>query len=521
MANRISRQTRAELLAALRRRYGHASRQGRTHVLDEFVAVSGYHRKHAIRLLNGSAPPNDPVRGDAVVDGRRQRRIYDAAVTEALTVLWEAADRICGKRLKAIIPDLVAALERHGHLALDADVRERILRVSPATIDRLLQPIRAQARPRRKRRQPPKTREAVAVRTFADWQEPAPGYLEIDLVVHAGGAVGGTSLHTLVATDVCSGWTECVSLLAREQSLVVAALDLLNQQLPFPMRGVDSDNDSAFINETLLDFCNGRGLEFTRSRAYRKNDQAWVEQKNGAVVRRLVGHQRFAGVVAGQALAQLYQAARLYVNFFQPSFKLRTKRREGGRVVRVHDQPTTPCERLLRHLAVAAEDKDRLRAQRHRLDPLELLHRIREGQAALAALNAETNTVNETGRRSLEQFLSQLPGLWRAGEARPTHRDRPARSRYWRTREDPFKSVWLKVLAWLQEEPDVTAKELLGRLQQLHPGSYPDGQLRTLQRRVRDWRQIMARELVYGCLGEDDKAVQAVVVGDRTTGEGC
>lgn len=128
--------------------------------------------------------------------------------------------------------------------------------------------------------------------------------------------------------------------------------------------------------------------------------------------------------------------------------------------------------------------------------------------------------MDETGRRSLEQFLSQLPGLWRAGEARPTHRDRPARSRYWRTRKDPFESVWLKVLEWLQEEPDVTAKELLARLQHLHPGSYPDGQLRTLQRRVRDWRQIMARELVYGCLGEDNGAVQARVIGDGATGDG-
>ena len=520
MASGISKQTKAELLAALTRRYGSSSKMGKGRILDEFVAVSGYHRKHAVRLLGGGGSPDARAPVDAPTGVGCQRRIYDEAVAEALIVLWEAADRICGKRLKAILPDLIAALERHGHLALDDYVRERLLVVSAATIDRLLVPVRAQARPRRKSRQPSKAREAIAVRTFADWREPDPGYLEIDFVVHCGGSMSDAFIHTLVATDVCSGWTECVPLLAREQSLVVEALDILFRRIPFPVRGVDSDNDGAFINDTRLGFCNARQLEFTRSRPYRKNDQAWVEQKNGAVVRRLVGHQRFSGVVAGQALAQLYQAARLYVNYFQPSSKLRTKRRDGGRIVRTHDHLATPCERLLRHPATSEELGESLRLQRQQLDPLALLHRIREAQAALAALSSEGDAANELGRRSLEQFLSQLPRLWRSGEVRATHRGQAATRRYWRTRKDPFEAVWPEILAWLQREPDATAKELLCRLQRMRPGDFPDGQLRTLQRRVREWRQVMARKLVYACLDGDEEASRAVVVGDDTEPKG-
>jgi len=514
MAGGISKETKVELLAALRSRYGGSSKKEKGCILDEFVAVSGYHRKHAIRLLSSRGSPggSEPVGSQSAVG--HGRRVYDEAVTEALIVLWEAADRICGKRLKAILPDMIAALERHGHLDLDDRVRERLLTVSASTIDRLLAPVRSRARPRRKRRQPSKVREMIPVRTFADWGEPDPGYLEIDFVVHCGGSMADSFIHTLVATDVCSGWVECIPLLAREQSLVVEALDVLFRRIPFAVRGIDSDNDGAFINETLLGFCTARQVEFTRSRAYRKNDQAWVEQKNGAVVRRLVGHERFSGVVAGQVLAQLYHASRLYVNYFQPSSKLKAKTRDGGKVRRIHDRPTTPCERLLRHPAINEKGKESLCFQRERLDPLELLHRIREAQAALAALNAEENAVTELGRRSLEQFLSQLPRLWRAGEVRPTHRKKAATPRYWRTRKDPFETAWPEILEWLQREPEATAKELLCRLQQMHPGHYADGQLRTLQRRVREWRQVMAKKLVYACLDGDEESSQAVVVGD-------
>jgi hypothetical protein len=505
MHTTISPQTRTELLEALRQRYQQASKQEKAKILDEFVAVAGCHRKHAIRLLTsrrlgGRAAP--------AVD----RRTYDEAVREALVVLWEAADRICGKRLKAILPSLVTALEEHGHLALDPAVRQRLLAASAATIDRLLASVRGSASTRKKRKHATKPSQQVPIRTFADWNEPVPGSLEIDFVAHGGSSMHGTFLWSLAVTDVCSGWTEVVPLLAREQTLVVEGLEVIRRQFPVPVRGIDSDNDSAFINDTLLAYCQQQGLAFTRSRAYQKNDQAWIEQKNGAVVRRFVGYERLAGVVAGQCLAQLYQAVRLYVNYFQPSFKLRSKTREGAKVKKVYHKPATPCARLLEHAAVAEAVKEKLRAERGRLDPLELLHRIREGQAALAAL-AAGELGSGPGRESLEQFLAKLPELWRQGEVRPTHRQEAPQPRAWRTRKDPFEGVWPEILLWLQEEPEATAKSLFARLDRKYPGRFPEGQLRTLQRRIRGWRRVMARKLVYLGLGGAEAGVRPVVIG--------
>ena len=351
-----------------------------------------------------------------------------------------------------------------------------------------------------KRRRSKKVSKQVPVRTFADWDCPNPGYLEIDFVVHGGVSMAGSFIYTLVGIDVSSGWTEFIPLLAREQPLVVEGLDVIFQQIPFPILGIDSDNDSAFINDTLLAFCQKHHIEFTRSRAYHKNDQAWVEQKNGAVIRRMVGYERFSGVVACHVLAHLYQTARFYVNYFQPSFKLRNKTRDGFKVKRTYEIPATPCDRLLKHPAVDNQMKEKLQLQRKQLDPVKLLHCIRQDQSALSALTATDRSTQGPGRESLEQFLTQLPRLWRDGEVRPTHRSKPSKPRHWRTHKDAFEGVWYEVLDWLQQEPDATAKSLLKRLQYTYPGRFVDGQLRTLQRRVKEWRKTMARELVYVCM---------------------
>jgi hypothetical protein len=277
----------------------------------------------------------------------------------------------------------------------------------------------------------------------------------------------------------------------------VEALEVLRAQLPIPLLGIDSDNDSAFINETLLNYCRNNSIEFTRSRPFRKNDQAWVEQKNGAVVRRFVGYKRFSGVVAGQALAHLYHNVRLYVNYFQPSFKLLEKERQGGQVKKLYGIPVTPYHRLLKHPSIDTSMKRELEFLKNKLDPVKLLHQIRDKQGALAALSAADYSSDGPGKVSLAEFLSQLPILWRYGDARPTHERKKRKKHYWRTKPDPFKEVWPEVLHWLQSEPDKTAKDLFLRLQDKYPGRFADGQLRTLQRRVKDWRQIMAKKLVY------------------------
>ena len=487
MARGVSMATRDELLQVLRPRYRSAPGREKGRILDEFVAVMGYHRKHAIRVLNREAGPGRKE--------RRVRRIYDEAVRQALVVLWETSDRLCGKRLKVMLPVLVEALERHGHLALDEKLRERLLAVSPATIDRLLAPARKKAGRGRRRSGPASAvGRRIPVRTFSDWGSPPPGYFEADFVAHHGGSMAGSFLHTFVVTDVASGWTEGVALLARQQDLVVEALDALHGQLPVEMRGLDTDNDSAFINETVAEYCTLRGLEQTRSRAYRKNDQAWVEQKNGAVVRRMAGYERLSGVVAAQRLARLLGVARLLVNYFQPSYKLRKKTRIGAKVKKEYFPPATPCDRLLADPRVSPDVKTRLREERDGLDPVVLLKELREAQAELAKLKAEEDAGADDV--TLDAFLAALPRLSEQGEVRPTHRKMPKSPRTWRTRKDPLEQVWPEIQVWLDADPDTTAKALLQRLQATRPGSFEGGQLRTLQRRVRAWRRERAAVLL-------------------------
>jgi len=489
MTKQMSKSAKNELIQVLKGRYHISMKKEKSRILDEFIALTKYHRKHAIRLL--SERPEFPV------DKKPGNRIYNEAVREALIVLWEAGDRICGKRLKAVLPTLLESMERHNHLKLDPEVRQRLLSASAATIDRLLQPIRKEVKvKKRTRRKPKKASTNVQIRTFSDWDDPPPGYLEIDFVEHNGGSSAGSYIRSFGAVDICSAWVECIPLLAKSQELVVEALDVLRQQFPFPLLGIDSDNDSAFINDTVFDYCKFHSIKFTRSRAYRKNDQAWVEQKNGAVIRRFTGHDRYSGIVAGQVLANLFQAVRLYVNYFQPSFKIREKEKDGSKVRRIYEKPMTACERLLNHPAVQIETKKKLKSRCRLLDPIDLLHRIREQQTALAELACRENSIIH-GRDSLDQFIKQLGTMWKYGEVRPTHRTPPKKKRYWRTRKDPFETVWQDVLLWLQESPESTAKDLFIRLQNENPGSFQDGQLRTLQRRVRNWRQIMARNLIF------------------------
>ena len=494
MEKRINSNTRRELIRVLGKRYRQSVKSEKGKILDEFIKITNYHRKHAIRLLNQQLPHSQTI------TERHSRKIYDTAVREALIVIWEAADRICGKRLRVVIPEFVESLQRHGHITLDSELKEKLFAISAASIDRLLSPVRLAARGRSKNRckKKPYLKDAVPIRTFADWNEPIPGNFEMDFVAHNGGSTSGSCVHSLVLTDVSSGWTECIALVAREQSLVVEALKVLKDQLPVPLLGIDTDNDSAFINDTLIRYCKTNGINLTRSRAYLKNDQAWIEQKNGSVVRRFTGYQRFSGILSAQVLGHLHQVTRLYVNFFQPSFKLREKTREGAKVRKTYFPPATPCDRLLKNEKVDGAAKSKLLELKKTLDPVRLLHTIRELQGTLSALSSSNQhqVSNSPPSKSLSEFLEQLPRLWQEGEVRATHRRSSSSSRYWRTRKDPFKQVWPELLDWLQCNPDITAKELFEKLKSKYPTDYYDGQLRTLQRRVKGWRQAMARELI-------------------------
>jgi hypothetical protein len=231
----------------------------------------------------------------------------------------------------------------------------------------------------------------------------------------------------------------------------------------------------------------------------RKNDQAWVEQKNGAVVRRLVGYGRLEGRPGAAALARLHEVARLHVNFFQPSFKLKAKRREGAKVIKQYHRPATPCERLLASDRVSPEGKEALRRTLAALDPVALLREIRQAQRELVALAVEDGSKSaETTSNALSAFVESLSTAWREGEVRPTHRQSNRGPRTWRTRVDPFERVWPLVEQWLLEQPEVTAKQLFQRLQTQAGEAFQPGQLRSLQRRVKQWRSAIARALIFG-----------------------
>ena len=227
--------TRKELTTALAERYRIASRKDKGRILDEFAGLTGMHRKHAMRLLNGK--PRTTKR-------RVRRRIYEEAERNALILLWEAGDRLCGKRLKALIPILLDSMERHGHIQLAPEICSKLLSMSAATIDRALQPIRERNGRARRRPAASALRRSIPVRTSADWNDPAPGFVEADLVAHSGPSTSGSFIQTLVLTDIATGWTECAPLLVREQHLLSSVLTELRKELPFALLGLDTDNDT-------------------------------------------------------------------------------------------------------------------------------------------------------------------------------------------------------------------------------------------------------------------------------------
>src|SRR5215472_4182298 len=502
MARQLSMATRRELKDAIRQQYQAATEgRERRQILAIFVRVTGYHRKHALCVLNQSP---------TVLSPRQRERRYDEAVHQALAGLWEAADRICGKRLKVLIAVLIEAMEHHGHLQLDSVVRSRLLDISAATIDRLLGPEReATGRLRRRRWGAGSAiRQSVPVRTFAEWGEPPPGYFECDMVEHCGGVEeGGNFVHTLTLTDIHSGWTECAALTVREQSLVVEGISAVTRVLPFALRGLDTDNDSAFMNESLQHYCQQHRIEWTRSRAYRKNDQAWVEQKNGAVVRRLAGYGRLSGLAAAAALQRLYESARLYVNFFQPSFKLASKEHDGALVRKRFHPPLAPYQRLLASDQVDETVKQHLREQFAALDPVALLKSMRAVQQQLLTFsNRDSHTAGTTDQ---PEYLAAFATAWHSDYRAPREGRKTTTKHWWRTRVDPFADSWPLVEAWLTAEPNIAARELLTRLNQRLPDLYPTGtQLRTLQRRVKARRAARARELVFAAASAARPAAQ-------------
>jgi hypothetical protein len=365
----LSQKSKRELVDAVRERYLQSDRKEKGKILDEFVAITGFHRKHAIRVLRQGYKQG--------LERRGRKRTYTGAVVSALVQVWHVCGQICGKRLQPFMPEIVARLEHFDELQLDEQTKRLLLQMSAATIDRRLSAYRQQ-RNRGQSTTKPGTllKQSIPIRTFADWNETEPGFVEMDLVAHCGETVEGVYLNTLTAVDVLTGWTECLILPQRNQLAVLAALESLQQRLPFTLRGIDCDNDGAFINRTLVRYCEAARLTFTRSRPYRKNDQAFVEQKNGNIVRGNIGYRRYTSAEAAGLIEAIYEDLHAYVNFFQPVRKLIHKERHGAKVYKRYDQACTPHQRVMQ--LQTADKRLRLRLQHEylTLNPAELRRRL-------------------------------------------------------------------------------------------------------------------------------------------------
>jgi hypothetical protein len=367
----MSQKSKQELQEAIRPRYLRANKTAKERILDEFVASTGYHRKYAIRVLKHGS------RAKGLKKPGRKKEYQGQGVT-ALTQIWEICGRICSKRLKPFLPEIVTVLEHHQELVLPVEVKSQLLKMSRATIDRGLKPARFEEKRHGLSTTKPGTllKKAIPVRTFADWDDARPGFVEVDRVAHCGDSVEGQFLNTLTTTDISTGWTDCEAVLHRSQQLVFQAIQNMRQRLPFPLLGLDSDNGGEFINDILYRYCLDEQVTFTRSRPYQKNDQAHVEQKNWSVVRHVIGYDRFESQEELNLLNSIYADLRLYVNFFQPVLKLIGKEQVGKKTIKRYDLAATPYQRALKSEQVDLVVKARLCHQYLQLNPVHLRNDI-------------------------------------------------------------------------------------------------------------------------------------------------
>jgi transposase InsO family protein len=384
----VTRHSVQEYAASVRRRYRAGNREVKRRVLDEFCQATGMHRKAAIRLLNQS----DGVR--PVIGSGGRPRIDDPEVVAALALVWEASDRMCGKLLAVVMADLVDALERHGELQLTPEAKQRLIEMSPATIDRRLQRYKRVGLRQPQRKQPRATglKAEVPLKTWSEWQDAPVGSVQADLVLHCGESTEGFYLATLCVIDIATGWTELQPVWGTTQEETIASLHMVWRRLPFKLLALHTDNGSEFINHKLLAWCRREGVKLTRGRGYRKNDQAYVEQKNWQLVRRLVGYDRLSSKEAQTALLQLYACLR-QLNFFRPVRKLISKQRSGAKTAKQYDEPRTPYQRLLASGVLTEQAKAPLEQAYLAVNPAALTRRIDELQRRLWRLGQQERTL--------------------------------------------------------------------------------------------------------------------------------
>ena len=477
--------SKRELLLQTATRYCEALGKVKSTILDEFVHATGYDRKYAIRLLGKE--PKEPNTGACALAIKRPREPKYGPILEALSVAWRAANCICTKRLVPFLPELVPLLKNHGHLNLTTEEYDLLLSVSPATADRMLRKSRqgggvggiSMTKPG------PLLKQQIPIRTFTEWEDVKIGFFEVDTVAHCGGNIAGSFLWTLVLTDVASGWTECFSILQKTSNCVIHAIRHIRKALPFPILGMDFDNGSEFINNEMINYCKAEKITFTRGRRHRKNDQCFVEQKNGAIVRNHSGYDRFDGVPALRQMNELYRALRLYINFYQPSMKLLKKTRTGAKAHKTYSPAKTPLQRLFAAEILSPANYEKLENLRKKLDPARLLQQVRALEDALYKHStfAPTGEYPDISLPLVKYDTSDVGGRPERRAYRRSTKIRKTRS----NASDPLREVTEQLHEWFLNSPGITGQALFEQLQESYPGKYPLV-FRTIHRRLVTWR---------------------------------
>jgi hypothetical protein len=398
---RLSMAARRELTKLKAKQYRKENKKGKTGILNGFVETTGYTRKYAIHLLSNWGKEKiikiygKPVR---VIIGARKKKVkrnrprkYDDDVKKALKKVWYIYDCICGKRLAPVLRTMLSILYKFKEVDFSLEVREKLESISAATIDRLLSSEKKKIKIKglSHTRSGNLLKHGIPVRTFNDWNEKRPGFVEGDLVGHDGGNGSGDFCFTLNVTDVCTQWTEPIAIKNKAQKWAFEGLMRVKNRIPFAMLGIDSDNGSEFINKHLMRYCIQNNITFTRSRPYRKNDNCYVEQKNNTIVRRYVGYFRHDTEEELEILNQIYRVVRLLVNFFYPSQKLIFKTRIGSKVKKKYDVPKTPYMRLIEYAYISQEIKNNLKDQFEQLNPVILQKKLVRLQEKLWRCNKQ------------------------------------------------------------------------------------------------------------------------------------
>jgi hypothetical protein len=395
---RLKMSEKRAVTAKISKRYRKSSKKEKTKILDEYVELTGYNRKHAITLLSNWGKEktifiqNKPVKiiiGKKRKQKRNRPKIYGDDVLKPLKKIWAIYDFMCGKRLKAVLQIIVEPLIDFGEIKVCDDVKDKLKRISASQIDRLLKDEKKKNRIKgNSYTRPGKLlKSQIPVRTFADWDEKKPGFVEVDLVGHDGGDSRGDFCFTLNVTDVCTGWTEPIAIKNKARRWTFEALLLARNRLPFNLLGIDSDNGSEFINNHLLSYCKDNDIVFTRTRPYRKNDNCYVEEKNNSVIRRNVGYFRYDTEEEQELLNNIYKTLRLLINFFYPCMKLIKKIREGSKVKKIYDKPKTPYQRLLESERINENIKECLSLKYKQFNPAELKRELVKYQNKLIDYN--------------------------------------------------------------------------------------------------------------------------------------